>query len=313
MSAVKRITGVFDRFRAPLSKISNSAPGPKDDELITTVIQRIEVDGEDQTSAAPPGDAEQTYRRLMRRLDWQLKNSGITVEELVRTNPKEVKSILLFKSYEVTKKKRKHDVTVRDRLIEMGFRSIQPGAWILPPDRTPPGLDSQDSLKVWFRQQMVKPVSKSVDYVFPFIAYVDLKKVVSERRGIRKMPTARTLFSVLSVEEVASPSHVYATMKARGYGAREIILAGDVSFLSSAFAEKEDLEGVHANELEIGSKLRHATGASSINLEDLANLGPETIAKALTGAVAHPKDFAHRLVVEAQYWMRFLGGSVPAP
>lgn len=312
MSAVKRFTDLFGRVRAPLSKISNTGSGPKDDDLITAVIQRMEVEGEDETSIPSNGDAEMKYRKLMRRLEWQLKSSGITVEELVRTNPKEVNSILLFKSYEGSKSKRKLAATFRDRLIELGFKPIQPGAWVLPPNRTPPGLDSQEAVKMWFRQQMVKPVPKALDYVFPFIASVDLKKVVSERRGIRKMPTARTLFGVLSVEEVATPSHVYSTMKSRGLGVREIILAGDVAFLASSFADGEDLDGVRINELEIGGKLRHATGASAINLEDIANLGTETIAKALTGYVAHPKDFAQRLIVEAQYWMRLMGGSVPA-
>ncbi|MDG6985784.1 MAG: hypothetical protein JRM73_03455 [Nitrososphaerota archaeon] len=312
MSAVKRFTDLFDRVRSPLGKLSGTASGPRDDDLIAAVIQRVEVEGEDETVVPPAGDTETRYRRLMRRLEWQLKSSGITVEELVRTNPKEVSSILLFKSYEGSKSKRKLVVTFRERLIEIGFKSIQPGVWILPPNRTPPGVDSQESLKMWFRQQMVKPVPRTLDYVFPFIASVDLKKVVSERRGIRKMPTARTLFGVLSVEEVATPSHVYSTMKSRGLGVRDIILAGDVAFLASAFADGEDLDGIRVNELEIGGKLRHATGASAINLEDIANLGPETIAKALTGYVAHPKDFAQRLIVEAQYWMRLLGGSVPA-
>jgi hypothetical protein len=312
VSAVRRFAGLFGRVRSPIGKVSRAPSGGRDDVLITTVIQRIEVEGEDQALAAAPADSEQTFRRLMQRLQWQLKNSGITVEELVRTNPGEVRSILLLKSYEATKKKRKPGVTFRDRLLEIGFKPIQPGVWILPPSKTPPGLNSQDALKVWFRQQMVKPVSKSLDYVFPFIASLNLKETVSERRGIRKMPTARTLFSVLSVEEVAPPSHVYATMKARGLGVREVILAGDIPFLSSAFADGEDLDGVRANELEIGARLRHATGASSINLEDIANLGPEIIAKALAGYVAHPKDFAQRLIIEAQYWMRTLGGSVPS-
>ena len=312
MSAVKRFTGLFEKVRAPLSKISSATSGPKDEELITAAIQRVEVEGEDQLPSGAPEDSEQVYRRLMRRLDWQLKNSGITVEELVRTYPKEVTSLLLFKSYEATKKKKKLEVTFRDRLIESGFKSIQPGLWILPPNRMAPGLDSQDALKIWFRQRMARSVSKAVDYVFPFISVVDLKKVVSERRGIRKLPTARTLFGVLSVEEVVPPSHMYATMKARGLGIREVILAGDIPFLASAFAEKEDIEGIHANELEIARRLRYATGAAGINLEDLANLGPETIAKALDGFVAHPKDFSQRLIVEAQYWMRFLGGTVPS-
>lgn len=310
MSAVKRITGFFGRVRAPLSRISSSAGTPGEDELIPAVIQRIEVSGEDQIAPSGAVDQEQVYGRLMRRLDWQLRNSGITVEELIRTFPHEVKALILFKSYEKSRRK-KATATFRDRLVDMGFKPIQPGVWILPPTKTPAGLDSQESLRLWFRQNMAKQVPREVDYVFPFVASVDLKRVVSERKGIRKLPTARTLFGVLLPEEVVPPSHLYGTLKARGMSLKEIILAGDLSFLSSAFAQKEDLDGVHSNELEVQRRLRHATGASTINLEDIANLGGETVSSAFDGFVAHPKDFAQRLIVEAQYWMRFFGGTVP--
>ena len=309
MSAVKRITGFFDRVKAPLSKISGSA-STKDEELILAVIQRIEVDGEDATVPATFEDRDAVYRRLMLRLDWQLKNSGLTPEELLRSYPYEAKSLLIFKSYEKTKKK-KDSAIFKDRLTEKGFKPIQPGVWVLPPTRTPPGLDSQDALRLWFRQNLAKQVPKTIDYVFPFIASVDLKKMISERRGIRKMPTARTLFGALSLEEVAPPSHLYAAMEAKGRSVREIILSGDVPLLSSAFADRKELEAIQANELEIGVRLRHATGSPAVNLEDLANLGPETVAKAVEGFVPHPKDFGQRLIVEAQHWMRLLGGTVP--
>ena len=313
MSAVKRIAGLFERVRAPLSRLS-SASEPKDETLILAVIQRIEVEGEEPTIISSDSDPERIWRRLMRRLDWQMKGSGITVEELIRTYPKDVKSLILFKSYERGKKKKKKSepTVLRERLTELGFKAIQPSVWVLPPTKTPPDLESQDTLKLWVRQRLVKGIAKSVDYVFPFIASVDLKKTVSERRGIRKMPVAATLFGVLSPEEVVPPSHLYATMQSRGVSVRNIILRGDVSFLSSAYAQKEEMDSVHANELEIGQRLRHATGASSINLEDIANLGPETVGKAFDGFVGHPKDFAQRMIVEAQYWMRFLGGTVPS-
>ncbi|MDG6988996.1 MAG: hypothetical protein JRN21_06685 [Nitrososphaerota archaeon] len=311
MSAVKRITGLFDKVRGPLSKITSGTTLPKDDELAQAVIQRIEVDGEDHAAPATYEDHELMCKRLVRRLGWQLKNSGITVEELIKSYPGEVKALLLLKSYERSKSK-KGSVSLRDRLIATGFKLVQSGVWVLPPTRTPAGLESQESLKLWFRQEMSKQVGKQVDYVFPFVALVDLKRTVSERRGIRKMPAARTLFAVLSLEEVVSYSHLYATMKSRGLSVKDIVLSGDVSFLASAFADGGDLEGVHLHDLELAQKLRHLTGAASIDLEGLANLGPDTIAKALDGVVAHPKDFAQRLIVEAQYWMRFLGGTVPS-
>lgn len=309
MSAVKRISEFFDRVRSPLGRLSNAPGAPKDEDLIQAVIQRIEVEGEDEINTAAPEDMETTYRRLMKRLEWHLKNSGVTVEELIRTFPGEVRALVLFKSYERGKKK--ESTVVREKLIEIGFRSVQPGLWVLPPARTPANLGSQDELKLWFRQQVSKPIPKWVDYVFPFIAYADLKKVVSERRGIRKMPIARTIYNVFSEEEVVPPSHVYSVMKSKGMGVREIILSGSLPFLCIAFAEKGDLEGIQTNAFEVERRLRHAMGTQTVNLEDIANLGSETVAAALKGFVAHPKDIAQRAIVEAQYWMRLLGGTVP--
>lgn len=312
MSAVKRITKLFGKVRSPLG--FSSSDSPKESELINAVIMRIEVEGEEHSLQAIPTDGEAVYHRLMRRLDWQLRNSGITAEELIRTYPNEVRCLLLFKSYEGGKKRRKkkaEPLVLKERLAAMGFKQIQPTVWVLPPTKTPPDLDSQETLKLWFRQKLAKGVPKSVDYVFPFIATVDLKKAVSERRGIRKMPAARTLFGVLAPDEVVPPSHVYATMKARGLSIRDIILSGNVPLLTSAYALKEEMAEVHAKDHEIGQRLRHATGASSINLEDLANLGPETVGIAFEGVVPHPKDFAQRMIVEAQYWMRLMGGTVP--
>ncbi|MDG6898497.1 MAG: hypothetical protein JRN24_02035, partial [Nitrososphaerota archaeon] len=90
-----------------------------------------------------------------------------------------------------------------------------------------------------------------------------------------------------------------------------IILRGDLSFLTSAFAQDDEVASIREHEQEISSRLVRATGSSKIALEDLANLGPDVIASAFEGVVPHPKDLAQRLIVEAQYWMRFLGGAVP--
>jgi hypothetical protein len=294
-----------------LGRIGGTDTAPKEDDIIQAVIQRIEVEKEEEVDPASEGDREQVYRRLMRRLQWQLRNSLVTPEELVRNYPKEVRSILVFKSYERGRRNRE-STAVRERLIALGFESIQPGLWILAPMKTPPGLDTQEALRLWFRHQMSRQLNRSIDYVFPFVASVDLKRVVSERRGIRKMPIARTLFGVLTPELVVPPSHVYSAMRSRGMSIKDILLSGDIQFLSSAFAEKTELEAVQDNEQEVGRRLKHSTGSATMNLEDIANLGPDTIASALKGFVAHPRDFAQRLLVEAQYWMRFLGGTVPS-
>ncbi|MDV3244132.1 MAG: hypothetical protein LYZ66_03005 [Nitrososphaerales archaeon] len=315
--ASKRVNELFGKFRARFEKFSESVTAPKDDEdLIHAVIQRIDVDGE-AAMASPPGmppateDKEQTYKKLLRRLDWQLGKSGIGVEEVVRTFPGEVQAVLLYKSYE--KFKGGESNLLREKFIQMGWKNIQPNVWILPPNKTPVGPITQEDLKVWVRRKLTKPFGKEFDYVFPFVAVIDMKKVTADKKGTRKMPVARTIYNVLEPSEVVPASHLYAVMKSRGFSVREIILSGDIPFLASAFATTDDLLAIQENEEAIGMKLRRLTGSQSMALQDLANLGPDLIADAFGSAVAHPKDLAQRLIVEAQFWMRHLGGTVPSP
>jgi len=102
-------------------------------------------------------------------------------------------------------------------------------------------------------------------------------------------------------------------MKARGLGVKDIIMSGNVPFLASAFATPSDLMAIQENEDAISASLKQLTGSKTINLQDIANLGSDLIADAFGSTVAHGKDLAQRLIIEAQFWMRFLGGSVPAP
>jgi hypothetical protein len=311
LESSKRITDILGRVRAPFKKLGETVvPNGGEDDLIHAVIQRIDVEGE-VTEAEPtsPANREENIRRLLKRLEWQIAKSGIGSEELVRTFPGEVKAVILHKSYE-RYKKANSDV-LRSKFIELGLKNVQPGLWVLPPNRTPQGIGTQDELRIWVRKEFARPFGKDFDYVFPFIAVVDLKKVIAEKKGIRKMPTARTIYNVLDVNEVVPPSHLYETLKGRGYGVKDIILRGDITFLTSAFAEDEEMVSIREHEDEIGLRLRKATGSPKIALEDIANIGPDVIAAAFEGIVAHPRDLAQRLIVEAQYWMRIMGGAVP--
>ena len=97
----KGFGGFFGRFRERFEKLSESVTsGTKDDmDLILAAIQRIDLEGEEVPSSegAQPKEMgeEEIYERIMRRLQWQLSRSGITSDELVRTFPGEVQSVLL--------------------------------------------------------------------------------------------------------------------------------------------------------------------------------------------------------------------------
>lgn len=316
--ATKGLGRFLGRFRERFEKLSESVTSStKDDmDLILAAIQRIDIEGEQAPGVGEDGqpkemDEEEIYQRTTRRLRWQLSRSGITSDELIRTFPGEVQAVLLYRSYD--KFKGEESNLLRERFIEMGWRNIQPNLWVLPPNKTPGGSVNSSDLKVWVRKKLAKPFGRDFDYVFPVVAVIDMKKVTADKKGIRRMPTARTIYNVLEPDEVVPASHLYAVMKSRGFGVRDIILAGNIPFLASAFATPEELSTIQENEDAIVASLRQMTGSQSINLQDIANLGPDLLSDAFGSTLAHGKDLAQRLIVEAQFWMRYLGGSVPAP
>ena len=315
--ASKALGKFIGRFRERFEKLESAiSQGGDEMELIHTVIQRIDLEGEQaqaaQVNGPPVAETEETtYERLMKRLQWQLSRSGITAEDVIRTYPGDVQAVLLYRSFD--KFKGQESNLLRERFIEMGWKNIQPNLWVLPPNKTPSGSVTSGDLKVWLRRKLAKPFGKDFDYVFPVVAVIDMKKVTADKKGIRKMPTARTIYNVLDPNEVVPASHLYSVMKSRGLGVRDIILAGNIPFLASAFATVDELMAIQESEDAISASLKQMTGSQSVNLQDIANLGPDLVADALGSTVSHGKDLAQRLIVEAQFWMRTLGGSVPAP
>ena len=315
--AAKRFGKFFGKVKDGLEKLSETViTGEPDIELIHTLIQRIDVEGE-RVPGLQPGtpleaeDQEETYQKLIRRLSWQISRSGITAEEVIRTFPGEVQAVLLYRSYD--KYKGEESNLLRVRFIEMGWKNIQPNLWVLPPNKTPGGSVNSMDLKVWLRRKLVKPFGKHFDYVFPVVTVVDMKRVTADKKGIRKMPTARTIYNVLKPDEVVPASHLYSVMKTRGFSVREIILSGSIPLLASAFVTPGELTTIQENEDAIVASLKQMTGSQQVNLQDIANLGPDLLADAFGSTLPHGRDLAQRLIVEAQYWMRHLGGTVPQP
>lgn len=307
MERAKKLADLLSRVAHPFRKLAvQRNVAVTEDQVIRAIIQRIDLEGEEQWGDEE-GVSEETFRRLVSRLRWQVRQAGLTADGLIREHMGEVRAILLMKSYE--RLGSKESSLLRESFISLGMKNVQPGVWVLPPARTPADLSTQDDVKAWLRQKVVRPVRKKVDYVFPFVALVDLKRVAADRRGVRKMPTARTIYNVLEPEDVVPASQIYSAMRERGFSAIDVVLSGDLVLLASSFATEEDVQSIAENNGEIISRLKRSTGSSTISLQDLANLGPEVVAASLEGFVEHPDDTAKRLLVEAQFWMRFLSGS----
>ncbi len=276
--------------------------------MIATVIERIpvhgETDGPGDRSQSKTAVNEEDYGKLLRRLRRQIRRAGITPDEVVRAHPGPVNAILLLKSTE--RVRQKESSSLEKRLGQVGFRHLQNGVWLLPPSKKPSNVIEEDDLKLWVHRNITKPLGKDVQFVLPFVAVVDLKKVVAERRGIRKLPYSRTIFNLLELEEAVPAAHAYQIMKDRGLGIEDIIASGDLLFILSSFCEESELAAIDDSYKVVVQKLQRVIGSRQLSLEILANLDPKMLAYVFEDLVAHPNDTAQRTIIEAQFWMRFL-------
>jgi hypothetical protein len=80
---------------------------------------------------------------------------------------------LIFKFRE--RHKGRKSTLLRERIIELGFKHLQSGVWILPPVKTPYNVNFQEELRQWVRKNLIDPIDGELEYVFPFVALLDLR------------------------------------------------------------------------------------------------------------------------------------------
>ena len=182
---------LFGRFAKPFRKtVGPLMRRPSEEDLIAAVVERIPMGGE--PVIPPDADSgakkEDEFRRLVRRLEHQLSASGVTTDEMLRHYDKPLNAVLVLRHLE--KYKRKPSLEIRDRLAAAGFALVQDNVWVLPPSRTPAGLNTQEDIKMWVRSKLTKSLRKDYQYVIPFVAVVDLRKVTAERYRVVKRPEA---------------------------------------------------------------------------------------------------------------------------
>jgi hypothetical protein len=302
-----RVVSPFRKGVGPLIKKRT------EDEIMAAVIERIPVEEEPLL----PEDADKSMkredeiRRLLTRLEPLFKDSGITTDEMLRNYGRPLNAIVLLKFAERFKKKPSD--TIKSRLVNLGFLHLQNNVWVLPPSRTPQDLKTQEDIKLWTRQTLTKSLTKDYQFVMPFVALVDLRKVVAEKHRVVKLPMGRTIFSIMDRKDLLPPSFIYDYMKRRGFSLEDMIRGSDIVFLASAFADPETLDVLREKKVEVNRQIRKLMGTDGLSLSYIADLHEKELASALKGFVQHPAEVAQRLGLEAQYWQRFIERESEAP
>jgi len=301
---------LFDRFVKPFKKsVEPLMRRRSEEEIIAAVNERIPVQEEPEAPAEADKAAkrEDEFRRVIRRLEHQFEAMGVTTDEMLRYYDKPLNAIILLRFME--KYKKKTSLEIRDRLIGLGFVFLQSNVWVLPPSRTPPDLKTQEDIKLWVRSKLTKALRKDYQYVMPFVAVVDMRKVVAERHRVVKQPEGRTIFSIMNRKDLLPASYVYSYMKKKGFSLEGMIRSGDLIFLASAFADPETINALKQSQAYATSRIQKLMNTDGVSLSFIADLHEKELGGALDGIVKHPVDVARRLTVEARYWERFLEGA----
>ena len=301
---------IVTRFRKSVEPLVKARK--KDEDVVRAVVERIPVEGEASSrrsrELSKEEEQEELYRRLVSRLKDQIKAANITTEDVLRSYGGPVNCIMLLKYVEKYKTKREN-TPLRDRIIAGGWRYLQGGVWVLPPVKTPKTLANQDDLKLWISQNLIKPSGKDLQYVFPFVSIVDLKKTIGDKKRILKKPMSNTIFNVMEMEEIVPSKAIYDYMKTKNRSVEQIIESGDVTFLAKAFADDATMAVLLESKDKVDRRLQKIMEANDTSLHYMASLEPKEFADALQGIIPHPADFAQRVIIEARYWETVLHGS----
>lgn len=298
----------LDRFTDSLWKKQKLS----EEEILHTFLERVSLTGEESTAVHNATDEERRreegFRIYIRRMKTAMKDALITDEDIIKSYPEPLKAILLMRFLE--KQGEKRSVRLAEKINEAGLKFVQNDVWILPPSKTPQDLLTDQDLKQWVYENLTKTLYKKVQFVFPFIAIIDMRKVIAPRRGILRKYTGNTVFNVMELDEMVPPSYVYYYLKERSLGIEDVVRRGDLLFLASALNDRLAVSDIKEKRRQIVQRLFESLSKGSLSLEDISNIAEGALTKVLEGLVQHPDGVAQRLIIESKYWKRFLTSQV---
>lgn len=298
----------LDRFTESLWKKQKLS----EEEMLHAFLERVSLTNEEATAVRNATDEERRreegFRIYIRRMKTTMKDALITDEDIIKSYPEPLKAILLMRFLE--KQGEKRSVRLAEKINEAGLKFVQNDVWILPPSKTPQDLVTDQDLKQWVYENLTKTLYKKVQFVFPFIAIIDMRKVIAPRRGILRKYTGNTVFNVMELDEMVPPSYVYYYLKERSLGIEDVVRRGDLLFLASALNDQLAVSDIREKRRQIVQRLFESLSKGSLSLEDISNIDGGALTKVLEGLVQHPDGVAQRLIIESKYWERFLSRQV---
>ncbi|NQS90635.1 hypothetical protein HQ584_12700, partial [Patescibacteria group bacterium] len=223
---------------------------------------------------------------------------GLSTKEIVEDFNNPLNALLIFKWGE------SGDV-LKNRIPQLGFKSVGSGVHILPPIKTPKLKDKYD-IEQWVKKNLLKDLGNSYEYVVVFAQLIDLRHLYCERKK-PAYARGRTLLDLLKPEEIFTPKYLSKYLQTKkNISFEELIKQYGFIFLISKECSEDEIEELRANKDDIISQLKRAYNLKQITINDYAKMDAGTIANVLGKyPVKKPSEVASSMVKEAIFWDRF--------
>ena len=237
---------------------------------------------------------------IIEKINFTLKTENISTEKIIEELDTSINALLLMKTSEDIGSKRRILVKNIDKL---GFKHIDKGVYVLPPVKTPK-LKNNEELDTWIKKNILKGCPKKYEYIIEFASIIDLKKT----HNIRNVPTyrrkGRTIFEVLSIEDILPVREALKYLKfKKNISLFDIIELTSFSFLVEEYnCSKKDYESLKKNNENILNNIKKELDVTELKTTDLATVDNLILYKSLDDYVSKPLDIAKMIKENASFW-----------
>jgi hypothetical protein len=264
----------------------------QNEEIIKTLKEREELE-----------DKLKEKEAVIRRFRSSIKSEGISTKKLVEEyREKELNALILYKGFEKPGEK------IKSRYIELGFKPVGRGAWLLPPTYLPKNIKTQNDVGNWVESNILKDLPNDYEYCISFVALVDLKKFFAKKKllpNVKYRVQWRTIWDSLAIDEIYPPEYAEKYIK-ENISLADIIRISDITFLSSKACSDSELEKIENDRESLISKLKEVIGTSKLTLSDYSKINKDKLVTVLSKYVKNPDQVADSIISEASFWDDFL-------
>lgn len=242
---------------------------------------------------------EEKHKKEKARIIASLKRRGLSTDKLIEKYDKPLNAILISYSSQKTEVRKgsfQGSHFIKEELKRYNAKYLGGTESLIPPARVPSWIKDGKDLRRWFKRNILRKKYCKLK----LLILIDLKKKAFWDNYLpysQKHPIHRTIGEVLTVEDLFTEQQI------NRIALSEIIIEGDIAWLTSTILAGEELQKILNNQGLIEKKLGHPP------LRKLANDSVRTeLTHVLSEFVSNPREVSQAIIEEAKFWNERLKG-----